>query len=1071
MAMNLDAILRVAAKVTGRSDVQGLGRDVAGAGRSAAASAGGFRQLSVSLGSLRDVARVLGFTGLVTGLTAFAVQAVQAGESSNLLKGRLEAVAGPFGETERVMAAAARVADQFSIGQLEAKESMAGLYATMRPLGVSLAEIETTFIGVTKATRLAGLGAQDAREVYRQLGQAIGSGALMGEEFNSLMDRIPMLGQKIVDVMNRIRSEGGLTLITRQQANDMVREVEDGEKRQTEAMKEGARQRREALEENANRELRLIQRHYEERRKIIDDSNTDQDTEEDRARGKRLKAQEDEIRDRYRVQIEGLSAEDEALRESLQKRQDEEIDALREAEERQTTIRRRQLRDQREERERALADEQRSAEEAVRKRQEQAQRDEDAALEKSIAANKAANEKIIAGILARVEVTRGELKQMASEGLIPPKVVQMALDEMAKMKAPKPTALIEYNTAFKNLTTSIGEELLPKLTPLIEKITKLIGDPKFQQALSELVKNIGEVLVPLIKPLIETLSGILKLFAAIPPGLREAIVKTAVFIGLLRLLGATGILGGLKRLADGFKGVASSARGAGQAVSKIPETTGKLQGLGRSGPMSGLGGYRGPERLPPLQEVKPPPSNMFAGFLAELGRVGQAMGGLLREVGKFGAAFLREIAMAIPGLGRLGQAFANLRIGATISGWLGAIGPFAGRAIALIAPLLTWITGTFLPTMVAVFSGPTGWIALGIAALVAAVVYFREPIWEWLQWAGQAIGNWWNDLSTSAVQFAQNTWNSIWQNEMLQGIIDGIGKWLESTGKWWQDLGESAGKWIENVWDDLWSGKMLERITNSIKTWTKPLTDFWDGIIKWVDNNFMKRWEAIWEKIKSFPGAAAKWIADSVSNAFSLIVDVWAGFAEQIRSIWAWVAGKVVEGFNKVIDMYNSIATRLPTNIINLPVIQRIQEAPEFGTPNEIANIAQQAAPRFATGGFVSRPTLGWIGEGRDPGGEYAIPAGQMDRAMAGWARGLRGQALISASRSSAAPAPAQPPALPDVRISLTQTGPTLVTPDGQDWISRQEAVRLIEIAVRSQNASLGRLMASAAGRSAWGMR
>ncbi|MFN9621732.1 MAG: hypothetical protein ACK587_02685, partial [Cyanobacteriota bacterium] len=110
MAVNLDAILRVAARVQGRSEVQGLGRDLTGAGRAAAARASGYRAMTASLGGLRNVMAVLGFTSLVAGATAFVGQALKAGEASNLLKGRLEAVAGPFGETEQVLAAATRAA-------------------------------------------------------------------------------------------------------------------------------------------------------------------------------------------------------------------------------------------------------------------------------------------------------------------------------------------------------------------------------------------------------------------------------------------------------------------------------------------------------------------------------------------------------------------------------------------------------------------------------------------------------------------------------------------------------------------------------------------------------------------------------------------------------------------------------------------------------------------------------------------------------------------------------------------------------------------------------------------------
>jgi hypothetical protein len=61
-----------------------------------------------------------------------------------------------------------------------------------------------------------------------------------------------------------------------------------------------------------------------------------------------------------------------------------------------------------------------------------------------------------------------------------------------------------------------------------------------------------------------------------------------------------------------------------------------------------------------------------------------------------------------------------------------------------------------------------------------------------------------------------------------------------------------------------------------------------------------------------------------------------------------------------------------------------------------------------------------------------------------------------------------------DVRITLQQTGPTLVTPDGQNWISREEAAAMLEQGLkamaRANATATGRLMRSSAGRSAWGV-
>jgi hypothetical protein len=54
-----------------------------------------------------------------------------------------------------------------------------------------------------------------------------------------------------------------------------------------------------------------------------------------------------------------------------------------------------------------------------------------------------------------------------------------------------------------------------------------------------------------------------------------------------------------------------------------------------------------------------------------------------------------------------------------------------------------------------------------------------------------------------------------------------------------------------------------------------------------------------------------------------------------------------------------------------------------------------QPIPGFARGGHVSGPTLAWVGEGGDPGGEYIIPAKKMAGASMAYLSGARGASVI----------------------------------------------------------------------------
>ena len=1017
--MNADAMLRVAARVTGQQGVRGLADDLRKVGRAGDDARGGVDRLNGSMRALGQVGRALGFAGLVAGLTAYGARAIQAGEQSNLLNLRVESLAGSLGETQQVFDIANRAAQRFTLGQLDATKAVADLYGRLRPLGMTTQEIETMFIGVNKAVRLSGLSALDAQEAFRQLGQAMGSGNLQGDEFRSLMERIPRLGAEIVNAFNDIRSSGGLTLITRAQAEEMAKTVKEGEQRQTAAMKEEVRRRKEILEDETDQQLLALAQRYDRIRQLTDDANTDADRAEETARQKRLRGERQAIEDRFdeqrraldreiadrreRLEEENLGPERlEALREQLEdekrereraisEEQQTRLDALQETFDREGTIRQRQIRDQRQERERELSAQQRMEEKQLRDDLDARQREIEAQLDKEIQVNKKANEDIILGIMNRVQVTRADLKKMASEGLLPPEILNKALERMAQLDIPAATKLMEFNKAFADLTTKLGQDLLPKLTPLLERMIALLSDPKFLQAVGDLIKNLSDVVIPLIVPLMEALNAIIKAFATLPPEVREAVVKLGVMVAILKGLGAIGVLGALSKVAGGLKKIIDAAMGASAAIKTVRVRDITAQGL--------PGG--GTRALPPaggMGQVKPPPPGLFAGFMAELGKVARALGGLLRQVGSFGGAILREVALAIPGLGRLGAAFAGLKVGATISGWLGALAPFSRLAIAAMMPFLGWVTGTLLPALVGVFSGPVGWIALGVAALVAGVVFFREPIGKFLTWAFDEMAKFWTNVFEWVYKTVVGPWEKIFGVDLRKGITEGVGKWLDSV------------------------------------------KSFFSNIIKYVRESWEKsHWRVMWAHLEAAPGYFLKgtqrnferliqFISNGLSGIAANTQTVFNGVARSISRIWNWITRGTANNLNALIDAYNTVvkgANQVPG--ISLPILQRIT------VPAEI--------PALARGGHLVRPTLALLAEGRDPHGEYAIPGSRMDAAMAGWAQGLRGQALVNSwqnpglapGRSSTAPA-----APATLKLTL-QSGPIMQQPDGSQWVRREE--------------------------------
>jgi len=102
-----------------------------------------------------------------------------------------------------------------------------------------------------------------------------------------------------------------------------------------------------------------------------------------------------------------------------------------------------------------------------------------------------------------------------------------------------------------------------------------------------------------------------------------------------------------------------------------------------------------------------------------------------------------------------------LKIGATIAGWAGAIGPAITAITAAFSGLLAFFTGTLLPGLIAFFSGPVGWTVLAVAAVVAMAILFRKPLQDFVVWLGswgKPIGQFFTTYVTTPIS---NAWQSM----------------------------------------------------------------------------------------------------------------------------------------------------------------------------------------------------------------------------------------------------------------------------------------------------------------------
>ena len=129
-------------------------------------------------------------------------QAIGASLERGSSEQRLRALSAGFDAFASTVDVATRAAQRFNLSQTDAQQQLAQVYGRLRPLGLTLQEIESTFVGFNTAARLSGATASESAGAFLQLSQALGSGVLRGEEFNSISEQAPLVLSAIAEVMD-----------------------------------------------------------------------------------------------------------------------------------------------------------------------------------------------------------------------------------------------------------------------------------------------------------------------------------------------------------------------------------------------------------------------------------------------------------------------------------------------------------------------------------------------------------------------------------------------------------------------------------------------------------------------------------------------------------------------------------------------------------------------------------------------------------------------------------------------------------------------------------------------------
>jgi hypothetical protein len=359
-----------------------------------------------------------------------------------------------------------------------------------------------------------------------------------------------------------------------------------------------------------------------------------------------------------------------------------------------------------------------------------------------------------------------------------------------------------------------------------------------------------------------------------------------------------------------------------------------------------------------------------------------------------------------------------------VGGFLGNLGKIPGA----ISGISSAIAGTRIAATIAGWAavlGPSGPIAgaingtiawIGGTAVPALLGFFSGPA-GWAVLAGAAIAAAVYVWREPIAGFIKEIGNEI--QKFSEGVAAKADEMSAAIGKGWDDFVRG----IEGDADALGRGiaKFSEGVAAKADEMSAGIGRGWDNFVRGIERGA----DALGRVIARGFSAAGGWIKNELNYILGLCESSINAFSREV---------------NRLIESTNSITGR-----IGLKIPFRLQ-------PIDI--------PRLARGGWTDRPTLAMIGEGGDPGGEYAIPASRMPQAIKAWQGGARGSALIAAmqspglapGRAYTGPAYSAPPggfssAAPVINLSIRPQA-MLKTPDNRQWLSADDLPQIIAAAV-----------------------
>jgi len=146
------------------------------------------------------------FGGLKTallgiGITALAKNTINASANFGKLQQRLKLLTSGTGTYQQSLDLVREAQRKFGLSISDSMDAVANLTARLAPMGLGFEDIRNVMLGFNTAAILAGASSDEQRNAMIQLSQALGSGTLRGDEFNSIAEQMPTILKPVADIL------------------------------------------------------------------------------------------------------------------------------------------------------------------------------------------------------------------------------------------------------------------------------------------------------------------------------------------------------------------------------------------------------------------------------------------------------------------------------------------------------------------------------------------------------------------------------------------------------------------------------------------------------------------------------------------------------------------------------------------------------------------------------------------------------------------------------------------------------------------------------------------------------